>query len=468
MKSVFFLLLLTILYGSLHFIGVPVENPHMLAWILLGCSIVLFSLFFQQEKWLIKASVILSLLLQISFVFLNDTHNDIYKYLWEGYGSAQEMKTYETYAWQTYEQHPPETEAGQQLWEQVNFKKYYTTYPPIPQLVFWTAAKIQPFSQAALKAVFLLFQMGSMWLMWSLFRKTKNKRVPSSAKATDGTQPFVATKWLPVLYLSPLFLWEGAATGHTEILFLFFMLLTLWCWQRKQYFCGGMALAGVIWSKFFPAILIPLFLWQIFQQQTSWLHRVKNTFVFGLGGIFMTIAAWYLFWPFDPQYLLEALGIYSGNWQMSPLYFAVFESFWGRDVASQIHFFAPFLMLAIVMLRKISLEKALFLVLTTFLLFSSTIFSWYFLWLLAFVPYIWEEKNWRYLLISLATFPLQYFFGYVDGEYGFRYEDNGARWDQILFFWLPLLCGALVTFGMVLKDKGWKCLKDCSKITANK
>ena len=160
MRSIFLLCIIGILYLLIHFIGSPLENSFTLGWILFFAGIASFLLLFQKDRWLLRVSVILSVVVQISFIFLQDAHNDIYKYLWEGYGSSQGMNIYEHHPWEIYEAHPPVTEEGRRLWEKVNFKRYYTTYPPLPQLVFWLGAEIRHFLNLCSSVFFSSYNWG--------------------------------------------------------------------------------------------------------------------------------------------------------------------------------------------------------------------------------------------------------------------------------------------------------------------
>lgn len=422
-------IILTVLYSSLFFVGDILPNAMIVGIILLLASITSLGLYFYTSKKIVLFSLILSIGIQISFIFLPDAHNDIYRYLWDGYATSQDENVYEVTPWDTYEKNFPDggSQEIKNLWEKTGFKNYYTTYPPTMQISLWISAKILPLNPIGIKLFFLLLNIGSTILLWKIFHQNwGQKSLQNNIQKLE--------KFFPIIILSPLFLWETVAAGHSESIFIFFLLLSIFLYGKKFFFWCGVSLSALIWTKFFPVILVPIFLMGLYRE-----HSFKNFIFFSLGGISSTLVLWYKFLPFDPTKFFEALKLYSDTWNMFPLFFGFFEEIFSRQIASFFQLLAVIITLLFTQYKKFSIPESIALVLTVFLLFASTIFSWYFLWAFFLLPFLLIRKKffflWSFLLIPF----LQYFFTHFEAEeYLFWYINNGLGDTQRIIFWSPL------------------------------
>jgi len=58
----------------------------------------------------------------------------------------------------------------------------------------------------------------------------------------------------------PLIIWEGSHSGHVDSVFIAFLSVALLAWSYKRYFMTGIALGAATLIKFYPIILLPVFL----------------------------------------------------------------------------------------------------------------------------------------------------------------------------------------------------------------
>lgn len=162
--------------------------------------------------------------------------DDIYRYLWEGRVQLAGFNPYES---------PPNDPALSFLRNEhyigINNKHVRSIYPPVMQGMFRLAAWMSPtiFSQ---KLLFLIGDVAVLGLLLLML----------SALGRD-------LRWITVYAWNPLVLIEFAGSGHNDSWGIFWLLLGMWLWERRQGVGASVAIALGTLTKWIPMImLLPL------------------------------------------------------------------------------------------------------------------------------------------------------------------------------------------------------------------
>lgn len=189
------------------------------------------------------------------------------------------------------------------LFQALNSPHYFTVYPPVEQALFGLAAWLSPTSipgnVIGLRVPILLAELGSMWLMVNLLRRS-------------GQNPNRA-----LLYgLNPLVILELTGNLHAEAIMIFWVLLAVWLVERGWLMGSAGALALAVGTKLLPLLLFPLVI-----RHLGWRRCLTYT---GLTGL-LTAG---LFAPFFSLDLVQntgaSLGLYVHTFVFNaPVYQAV-------------------------------------------------------------------------------------------------------------------------------------------------
>jgi hypothetical protein len=110
-------------------------------------------------------------------------------------------------------------------------------------MIFLTVSLIKGTSVTAFKATMSSFDVITMILLMLVL-------------ARSGLDPARAI----IFAWHPLVIFEGAHSGHVEAAFISFLALALVAWSRRKHALTGVALALATLIKFYPALLLPVFL----------------------------------------------------------------------------------------------------------------------------------------------------------------------------------------------------------------
>jgi len=167
--------------------------------------------------------------------------SDVYRYVWDGQVQAAGINPY---------RYPPE--AGElsglrddKIYPNINSedKQWRSPYPPLGQIVFLAVARISPMSVTAFKAAMSSFDMITILLLMLVL-------------ARSGIDPARAI----IFAWHPLVIFEGAHSGHIEAVYIAFLALALLAWSSRKHAITGISLALATLVKFYPALLLPVFL----------------------------------------------------------------------------------------------------------------------------------------------------------------------------------------------------------------
>ncbi len=370
---------------------------------------------------------------QLIFLFEPAYFNDFFRYLWNGRVISNGLNPF-AFSPLEIAHHPQFGHIAQVwYWDQIIFPWMRAIYGPTIQLTLGLAGILREDSIFVLKFLFFLCNLGSIALGIKILKLLK-----------------MNVKNIVLLALNPLFLFETLSTAHTEAIIIFFLFLSFLLFLQKKYFFSGISFAALVSTKFFPIVLLPLFLKGILMtnhQTRKMQWKQVGIFLFGT-----TLGATILWLPFilgtDVASLYESFLQFDKEWIQSPGIFALvsngvaifMESKQSFFIAKTLGMIAVLVATAFSVLRIQKQEDIIqysLLIFSVLLLFSSVIFSWYVLWLVAFLPFI--KTPWWIITLSF-TIPFQYLLFTFDPEKHMSiFIDNGEiLWNQLLI-WIPPL-----------------------------
>jgi len=167
--------------------------------------------------------------------------SDVYRYVWDGHVQAAGINPY---------RYVPEAAelAGlrdDKIYPNINGedRQWRSPYPPVSQGIFLAISRIVPLSVTAFKSAISMFDMLTVLLLMIVL-------------ARSGIDPARAI----IFAWHPLVIFEGAHSGHIEAVYIAFLTFGLLAWSGRRYAVTGIALALATLVKFYPALLLPVFL----------------------------------------------------------------------------------------------------------------------------------------------------------------------------------------------------------------
>jgi alpha-1,6-mannosyltransferase len=166
--------------------------------------------------------------------------SDIYRYVWDGRVLAAGINPYRYIPTDPHLEHLRDPA----IWPEINRSNYAPTiYPPAAQAIFSAASRFGE-TLTVMKAAMLLLEAAAIGLMLHML-------IASGQPAAR----ILIYAW------HPLPLWEFAGSGHIDTALVFFVALALWLRRRFPGWASGLALAGAVLTKLYPAVLFPA-LWR--------------------------------------------------------------------------------------------------------------------------------------------------------------------------------------------------------------
>lgn len=311
---------------------------------------------------------------------------DFYRYIWDGKSFKNGINPFK-YA--PAEVDSAKTEINREIkllkelrnknplyFERINHSGVPTIYPPAAQVIFAASSIIKEDSIFVLKSIFVFFDILALALVILLLLHFKLN--PSLA---------IVYGW------SPLVLKEIANSGHYDSVTIFLMLLSLYLLVKNKALAGTISLACACLTKFYPVILLPLYIKRI---------RVRHLFIFAVGIIGMYLP-FFIWGQSGMPKVFAGLSTYSQKWAYNGSLFVIMQSFLNvlhfRVISN--FFLAKlitgfiFIMLLLCLAFKRSdepldlLKRTLFVLVALFLL-NPVGEPWYFCWVipfLCFFPY---------------------------------------------------------------------------------
>ncbi|HYM12821.1 MAG TPA: hypothetical protein VEU62_18935 [Bryobacterales bacterium] len=309
---------------------------------------------------------------------------DAYRYRWEGKLQAAGGNPYVE---------APEAPRWARLrdsaWRLVNRKDLTAGYGPVLELTFrWTyaaAARVTPSASGQLrlfKIPFLLFELATSAMVVLLLARLGLPR-----------------EWVLIYFWSPLPVVEFWANGHNDPLLLFFLVAAVWAACSDRWAWALLALWLAVLTKFWPALLFPLFLWS------------------GGPRRLLPRAAWTLAWT--PVAALFCLPYWRGaaalrrvlpgllaGWRNNASLFNVVYAWAGGDFERAKPVVAALVILAALAIaaRRPPIAQGVLWTTAAILFLSANCFPWYLTWLLPLLAVLPNAA----LLLWTALVPLAY------------------------------------------------------------
>ncbi len=151
--------------------------------------------------------------------------------------------------------------------------------------VFYQLAGGNPFVFIVLWKILIFFAyLFCVWLLYPLIKQNQ------WAKEKDNFILF----WL----CQPLIIWEWLANGHFDVLWIVFLILSIFFSQKRNWFLALIFLSVSIWIKIIPIFLIPwLGIWWLNNLKKDFKIKELLSFIYGIGGgLAVTIVSWLGFW----------------------------------------------------------------------------------------------------------------------------------------------------------------------------
>lgn len=370
-------------------------------------------------RWVLLATVVTRLIVWTSTPLLED---DFHRYLWDGRVIANGINPYE---------YAPNQEQLDHLHtdyrEKINYLHIRTIYPPLAQFLFWWNHQLFPDSLIGLKFWFLLFDLGTLIVLWRwiTFRNADPRLI--------------------LLYaFSPLAIKEMANSAHLDAMAMFFLALAFY-WSEKALKNGNwkrawVALSLSLATKLFGFLLLPIF---FLKDKKRFQNLALAMIVFcglylpflGAGrNLFGGLSAFGKYWTFNESLfavfnfiskkIIVALPIYETSIWLKT---AIINAYPARLISvGALGIFALTRIRPILKSKNLGYEAMI--LLGALYIVSPVVNSWYLLWIL---PFVVLEKNWPWLVFTLLC----------GGSYSFFHERSWLvpwQWVEYSIFYAIL------------------------------
>jgi alpha-1,6-mannosyltransferase len=375
-------------------VGALSLTKHIDVWISIyvmwSVALVFFPL---PKKTNLSTILLLSLLLRLIFIgtepILSD---DLYRYLWEGKLWMQ--------GGNPYIQPPNSFDVIDPYLSKINHPHIPSVYPPIAMWCFALFSKIS-YTVVFFKAMFALFDLGIIWLLYQLLPQKKRMYT-----------------WIYALH--PLPILESASSGHLDVMGVFFLLLAIWMIGLERKNWGGFALVLGGGIKILPFVFLP---WCGY---LGCLGFFMGLLVLGFAGIPM--------WEISA---FQGLQIYLEHWSFNgslyPIVHHFLPSISRRVLVSIWIAIIGFLWVQHKRKERFEISTIALYILGTWVLFSPTVHPWYGMWVFPFAI-LCGSRSWT-LLCSLL--PLSYHALLTVDPVTQNW--NPSIWPQIIEYSLPCL-----------------------------
>ena len=257
---------------------------------------------------------------------------------------------------------------SEELFNLLNSPNYFSVYPPINQGIFWLAANISDdwlVSAGVIRLILLIADVGT----YSYFKKLLK------AKGMNKNLSLL-------FFLNPLVIVEGVGNLHFENLLIFFLTFSIYHFHTFHIKKSAIGFGLAVGTKLLPLIFLPYFFFKDVGNK-----RLKFTLIALLISILALL-------PLLNRDFIEgmqtSISLYFQNFEFNAsIYFLAREIGFAITGYNEIEIIGPLLSLisffSIVTISYTGLrknwetEKVLLFVLSSYLLFATTVHPWYIL-----------------------------------------------------------------------------------------
>ncbi|MFV1950360.1 MAG: hypothetical protein ACC630_00150, partial [Nitrospinota bacterium] len=310
---------------------------------------------FKTKKKIFSIIILFAVIFRLTLLFSPPTlSEDINRYLWDGRMACNGINPY---------CFPPEaeelTDFRDDIYKDINHKYLVTFYPPLSQIIFHLAVKID-YSFYSLKLFLILFDLLTIFVIYKIL----------IMKDQDISNTLIYA-W------NPLVLIEISGSGHHDSIFVFFLILSLYLFLLNRSKMSLFSLALSFLSKLTAVVMLPLYIKKI---------KNKEFLVFPL-----VIFLFYL--PF----ILELDGLFStiitvgSKWRFNDSIFSIINYYAGSIVVSKMIIILFFILLTIYLIySKTDMMKSEYILIGALLILTPNLHPWYIVWI---VPFLCFFKN---------------------------------------------------------------------------
>lgn len=339
----------------------------------------------ENHRLLFNVGILVRILLFINLPILSD---DLFRFIWDGTLLNNGIHPFSslpgTYLDQNIEG------ITQELYERLNSPNYFTIYPPLNQLIFWLSVVIGQgdwlVSANTIRLILYGADVGSFILLRQLL--------------TQYDKPKHLAYWY---WLNPLVILEFTGNLHFEGLVIFFVLFGIYSWEKNNKWFSSLGFGLAIGTKLLPLIFLPFLFFKGLKQK-KWFIAIGS-------GIIAILTLLPLLNETFIASMGDSLDLYFRSFEFNAsLYFLAREvGFWIYGY-NNIALIGPLLSIfslvsiltvsVIGTIKKWSVPKTLMFILTTYLLFATTIHPWYILPLVALgiLSGYWYPVAWSFLI----------------------------------------------------------------------
>ena len=274
-----------------------------------------------------------------------------------------------------------------EVWNQAEYKSYQSIYMPVSQGVFALANALFGNNSVGYKFLYMLFDFGVIGLLLVVLKRLN--------------RPLTQVIWYA---WCPLPITEVSLAGHQDIVGVFFLLLTFALAMRPHTqggwnYIGWVALALVasVMTKGFALLLLPLF---------ARVHGRAFAVWAACGLLYLGMPLW----VYLPEFLhgmhqyLENVHVNSGLFGWVNLGLTFITKHWHYVITENLSDAALLGVTYWSIRRPVSeyaeLLRRSFVVLAVTLLVIPTLFPWYLLWTIVFVPLLGRRPLYSFVLLS--------------------------------------------------------------------
>lgn len=368
-----------------------------------------------QKKFQVKRIILFSIIFQfITFFSYPILSTDIFSYMF----SDRVATTYHQNVWKV----PPGRFPKDPFAKMSDWKTQIRVYGEVNQLVYDIPAELSGNDWIAhlvsYKLVAFVFSLATLFIFYKIVHEFLLKK-----------EAF----FLVLIFWNPLYILEIAGTGHNDILMLFFSLIAVYCFMKKNIFWSGIALALAVQVKVIPGLLFLIFLVDLFKQK-----KYKSISLLLLAFGVINIIAFYLM-DIDPVSFFKAISSNTGvYWQGLP---AVIHKFFPQEKIFVIGGFVIVLLSVFYRQLKVKSEAIdgyVTLLLVYLLFFASAYWNWYILWAFLFLPFIKSKK----LQLTIIVFTFTSLLLYPTYWLALRFNYQNIVWSFVFYLvmaGLPIL-----------------------------
>lgn len=322
--------------------------------------------------------------------------NDVYRYIWDGKVFTSGINPYKYPPIQAsikpgspdrqtdFKKLKSIRDENSGFYRRISFKDVTTVYPPLAQAVFALSALLAPGSILFMKFLFVLFDIGVVFLLYALLKSLKQNPL-----------------YVVIYAWNPLVLKEFANSGHYDAIAICCVTAAVYLILKEKYIFSSVFLGLGVLAKFYPLIFIPFFL----------LKKQYKPFLMSLA----IVAAGYLpfiFWGHTGLAAVFAgFGTYAGQWSGNGFIFALIYSF--SSVFAKYPYLVSkmvcggifIIIWTLICFNKRDMTEKMFRAVTAMFLLSPVGVPWYFCWV---IPFLCVYR--KYSLISLSYLLILHYF----------------------------------------------------------